>query len=74
MSGEPQVGEWTALGTTVVVKCVTDEGNPTSQVTWTRHEVNLDPFTESIQNFEVAGRYNSNTRRSVLTIKVIILS
>ena len=74
MSGEPEVGEWVEEGTTVVVECVTDEGNPTPQVTWTRDEANLDPLTESVQNFEVAGRYNSNIRRSVLIIQVIILS
>ena len=71
MSGEPDVGEWTEEGTTVIVECVTDESNPTAEVTWTRDEANLDPLTESVQNFEVAGRYNSNIRRSVLTIQVI---
>ena len=74
MSGKPEVEEWVEEGTTVVVQCVTDEGNPTPQITWTREEANLDPLTESVQNFEVAGRYNSNIRRSVLTIQVIILS
>ena len=74
MSGELEVGEWTEEGTTVVVVCVTDEGNPTPQVTWTRDEANIDPLTESVQNFEVVGRYNSNIRRSVLTVQVSILS
>ena len=72
MSGAPEVGEWTDEGTTVIVECVTDESNPTAEVTWIRDEANLDPLTESIQNFEVAGRYNSNIRRSVLTIQVIL--
>ena len=74
MSGEPEVGEWVEEGTTVVVECVTEEGNPTPKVTWKRDEANIDPLTESIQNFEVAGRYNSNIKRSVLTAQVIILS
>ena len=74
MSGEPEVGKWVEEGTTVLVECVTDEGNPTPEVIWTRDEANIDPLTESVQNFEVAGRYNSNIRRSVLTMQVIILS
>ena len=67
MFGAPEVGE----GKTVSVACVTDEGNPIPQVTWTRDGSNLNSETDSIDNLEVAGRYSSRKMTSTLIIEVI---
>ena len=72
MSGTPTVGELTDEGLTIAVECVTDEGNPTPQVTWTREGSNLDSMTDSVENLEVAGRYNSHKMTSTVTFEVIM--
>ena len=71
MSGTPTVGELIDEGLTISVACVTGEGNPTPQVTWTREGSNLDSATDSVDNLEVAGRYSSPKMTSTLTIEVI---
>ena len=72
MSGAPALGELIDEGTTIAVECVTDEGNPTPHVTWTRNGSNLDLETESVQNIEIEGDYNANKMKSILTIRVCI--
>ena len=71
MSGTPTVGELIDEVLTIAVECVTDEGNPTPQVTWTREGSNLDSMTDSVENLEVAGRYSSQKMTSTVTIEVI---
>ena len=72
MFGAPGVGELIDEGTSIAVECVTDEGNPTPQVTWTRNGSNLDLETESVENIEIDGDYNANKKTSILTIQVCI--
>ena len=72
MTGAPAVGELIDEGTTIAVECLTDEGNPTPQVTWTKNGSNLDLETESVQNIEIEGDYNANKKKSILTIQVYI--
>ena len=72
MTGAPALGELIDEGSTIAVECITDEGNPTPQVTWTRNGSNLDLETESVQNIEIEGEYNATKKKSILTIQVCI--
>ena len=69
MSGAPALGEIIDEGATIAVECVTYEGNPIPEVTWTKDGKSLDYESESIQNVEIEGEYKV---RSILTVQVCI--
>ena len=53
-------------GTTMTLICLTDEGNPTPVITWTRSGQN-PPMSGSTHTV-LDGDYNADRRRSVYTI------
>ena len=72
MSGAPAAGELVDESSTIVIECVTDEGNPTPQVSWTKNGSNLNTESETFQNVEIAGSYDTNRMKSILQIQVSI--
>ena len=72
MSGAPAAGELVDENSTIVIECVTDEGNPTPQVSWTKNGSNLDTESETFQNVEIAGLYDTYRMKSILRIQVSI--
>lgn len=72
MIGQPTAGELIDEGSTIIIECVTQEGNPAPQVTWTKDGSNLDTQSEIFQNVEIAGSYNTSRMKSIITIQVSI--
>ena len=61
----PEENELVAVNVEITLTCVSDEGNPTPDITWSWMNNDQNGQLNAFDNTEANGRYNSKTKTSI---------